>query len=115
MNRLYRIFAIMAAVALTARGGIFVNEITGMKESWYDLDVSRCVKKAQDVGIPAEYWVRESDGVKMFGPWVILAAHPSVTRYTRIQTSLGEGIVLDRHTCQDKNLIDIATTWKGSK
>lgn len=113
MSRLYRIVAIMAAVALTARGGIFMNKATGMKESWYDLDVSNCVKRAQDIGIPAEYHVRE-DGVKMFGPWVILAAHPSVTRYTRIQTSLGEGIVLDRHTCQDQNLIDIATTWKGS-
>ena len=111
MSRLYRIVAIMAAVALTARGGIFMNKATGMKESWYNLDVSKCVKRAQDIGIPAEYHVREEDGVKMFGPWVILAAHPSVTRYTRIQTSLGEGIVLDRHTCSDKNLIDIATTW----
>jgi hypothetical protein len=63
------------------------------------------------MGIPAEYWVRE-DKVKMFGPWVIVAAHPSVTRYTRIQTSLGEGIVLDYHTAGDKNLYDIATDWR---
>ena len=47
----------------------------------------------------------------MFGPWVICAAHPSVTRYTQIETSLGPGIILDYHTVKDKTLIDIATNW----
>lgn len=111
MNRLIRGIATLLAVALTARGGVFMNPATGMKETWYDLDVSRCIKRAQDMGIPCEYWVRE-DGCRMFGKWIVLASHPSITRYTRIQTSLGEGIVLDRHTVDDPNLIDIATTWK---
>ena len=98
----------MLAVLLTAKLGTIQFE--GHKETWYNLDMTRCVRRAQDMGIPAEYWVRE-DGVKMFGPWVILASHPSVTRYTRMQTSLGEGIVLDRHTSNDTALIDIATAW----
>lgn len=103
------VIATLIATVLTARAGTI--DYQGHKETWYDLDMSRVVKRAQDMGIPAEYWVRE-DKVKMFGPWVIVAAHPSVTRYTRIQTSLGEGIVLDYHTAGDKNLYDIATDWK---
>ena len=62
------------------------------------------------MGIPCDYWERE-DGCKMFGPWIIVAAHPSVTRYTFVETSLGTGIVLDRHCVNDPNLYDIATTW----
>ena len=103
------VIATLIATVLTARAGTI--DYQGHKETWYDLDMSRVVKRAQDMGIPAEYWVRE-DKVKMFGPWVIVAAHPSVTRYTRIQTSLGEGIVLDYHTAGDKNLYDIATDWR---
>lgn len=98
------------ATVLTAKIGTIQFE--GHKETWYDLDMSRVVKRAQDLGIPADYWVREEDGVKMFGPWVIVAAHPSVTRYTFVETSLGTGIVLDYHTAGDKNLYDIATDWK---
>ena len=100
----------MTALMLTAKGGVFHNPETGMTEKYYNLSMKRVVRRAQDMGIPAEYWVRD-DGVKMFGPWIICAAHPSVTRYTRLQTSLGEGIVLDTHTAGDKTLIDIATTW----
>ena len=100
----------LTAMMLTAKGGVFCNAQTGLTEKYYNLPMRRVVQRAQDMGIPAEYWVRY-DGVKMFGPWVICAAHPSVTRYTRLQTSLGEGIVLDTHTAGDKTLIDIATTW----
>ena len=63
------------------------------------------------IGMTDLYNVRE-DGVKCYGPFVIVAAHPSVTRYTFVETSLGTGIVLDTHTAKDKGLIDIATTWK---
>ena len=84
-------------------------------ETWYDLPMKNCVKRAQDMGIPCEYWV-DDRGVKMFGPWVIVAAHPSKTRYTTVQTSLGEGIILDYHTTADTELYDIATSWgKGGK
>lgn len=98
------------AVVLTASLGTV--QYNGHKETWYDLDMSRVVKRAQDMGIPAEYWVREEDGVKMFGPWVIVAAHPSKIRYTRLDTSLGEGIILDTHTTGDPDLYDIATDWR---
>lgn len=102
----------LTTLMLTPKGGVFNNPETGYTEKYYNLNMKRVVKRAQDMGIPCEYWVRESDGVKMFGPWVIVAAHPSVTRYTRVQTSLGEGIVLDYHTVKDgRALLDIATTW----
>ena len=93
---------------LTAQLGTV--QYNGHKETWYNLDMSRCVKRAQDMGIPCEYWERE-DGCKMFGPWVIVAADPSVTRYTFIETSRGTGIVLDRHTAGDPKLYDLAVTW----
>lgn len=100
---------LLAMTVLTAVKG--VNNFCGHTEKYYNLPMRKVVKRAQDMGIPCEYWVRE-DGVKMFGPWVICAAHPSVTRYTRIDTSLGPGIVLDYHTVySDKTLIDIATNW----
>lgn len=100
----------LTAMMLTAKSGVFHNPETGLTEKYYNLNMTRVVKRAQNMGIPAEYWVRD-DGVKMFGPWIICAAHPSVTRYTRLRTSLGEAIVLDTHTAGDKILIDIATTW----
>ena len=105
-----RFITVLAALVLTARMGVLHNTDTGLTEKYYNMNMSRVVQRAQDVGIPCDYWVRD-DGVKMFGPWVILASHPSVTRYTRLQTSLGEGIVLDRHTVNDEKLIDIAVEW----
>lgn len=98
----------MAAVILTAKIGTV--QFNGHKETWYNRPMGRVVKNAQNMGINIDYWVRE-DGVKMFGPWVIVASHPSVTRYTFVDTSLGTGIVLDRHTAGDPNLYDIATAW----
>lgn len=100
----------LTALMLTPKGGVFTNE-AGYKETWYNLKMDKVVSRTdQALGMTDLYWVRE-DGVKMYGPWVIVAAHPSVTRYTRLQTSLGEGIVLDTHTTGDKTLIDIATAW----
>ena len=82
----------------------------GHIETYYNLNMERVVQNAKDAGIPCDYWVDEN-GVKHFGPWVIVASHPSVTRYSFVETSLGTGIVLDRHTVSDPNLYDIATTW----
>lgn len=101
--------ATLLAVVLTAKLGTI--QYNGHTETWYDLDMSKVVANAQAAGIPCEYSVR-ADGVKCFGEWVIVASHPSVTRYTFVETSLGTGIVLDRHTCQDTELYDIATDWK---
>ena len=108
-NYLIRVLATLTAVVLTAKAGTI--QYDGHKETWYNLKMDRVVSRAQNMGIPADYWVRE-DGVKMFGPWVIVAADKSKTRYTRLQTSLGEGIILDYHTAGDKNLYDIATDWR---
>jgi len=98
---------LLTALILTAAlGRITYN---GHTETWYNLPMNNVVVRAQKL-IPAEYWVRE-DGVKMFGQWVIVAGHKSKTRYTRVQTSLGEGIILDYHTTNDPELYDIAVNW----
>lgn len=104
---------LLTALILTAAlGRITYGNHT---ESWYDLPMNRVVTNAQEAGIPCEYWVRD-DGVKMFGEWVIVASHPSVPRYSLVETSLGTGIILDRHSVDNVNLYDIATVWKkGSK
>ena len=107
-----RVITTLFAIILTAKLGTV--QYNGHTETWYDLPMQRVVQRAQDMGIPCEYWVRD-DGVKCFGPWVIVAAHPSKTRYTFIDTSLGAGIILDTHTKSETELYDIATTWKGEK
>lgn len=106
---LYQFLIMAAAVILTAKAGKIAYN--GHIETWYDKPMARVVQRAQNMGIPVDYWERE-DGCKMFGPWVIVAAHPSKTRYTFVDTSLGKGIILDFHTCYDKpELYDIATSW----
>lgn len=102
------LFQGVLAVVLTASLGRI--QFNGHSETYYNLPMQNIVQRAQNIGIPCEYWER-SDGVKMFGPWIIVAAHSSKIRYSRIQTSLGEGIILDTHTTNDTELIDIATTW----
>lgn len=100
---------LLTALILTAAlGRITYGNHT---ETWYDLPMNKVIQRSQDAGIPCEYWIDER-GVKMFGQWVIVAAHKSKTRYTFVDTSLGEGIILDYHTCSDKELYDIATDWK---
>ena len=97
-------------LALILTAGLGKVTYQGHIETWYNLPMQNVVQRAQDMGIPCKYSVRE-DGVKMFGPWVICAAHPSKIRYTRIDTSLGEGIILDTHEMPDEELIDIAVEW----
>ena len=107
-----RLIRVLLAVVLTASLGRVQYE--GHTETWYDLDMSKVIERSDKaIGLNDMYWVRE-DGVKMYAQWVICAAHPSKIRYSRIQTSLGEGIILDTHTSKDTELIDIATTW-GTK
>lgn len=108
-NNVIRGITTLLTIILTASLGRI--QFGAHTETWYDLDMSKVVANAQAAGIPCEYSVRE-DGVKCFGPWVIVAAHPSIPRFSLVETSLGTGIVLDRHTCQDAELIDIATDWK---
>lgn len=107
--RVIRGLVTLFTIALTARLGVV--DYNGHTETWYDLPMNRVVESAQNMGIPAEYWVRD-DGVKMFGQWVIVAAHPSKIRYSTVQTSLGEGIILDAHEVDNTELYDIATDWR---
>lgn len=101
---------ILFAVVLTAKLGTIQYE--GHKETWYDLPMQNVIARAdKDIGMTDLHWIRE-DGVHMYGPYIVCAAHPSKIRYTFVQTSLGEGIILDTHTANDTELIDIATTWK---
>lgn len=104
-----RVLMILATAILTAKLGTI--QYNGHTETWYNLPMKNCVQRAQNMGIPCEYWI-DDRGVKMFGQWVIVAAHPSKVRYTFVDTSLGKGIILDFHTCYDKQeLYDIATSW----
>ena len=104
-----RVLSMILAVILTAKLGTI--QYKGHKETWYNLNMNKVVERADSaIGLDNMYWVRD-DGCKMYGPWVIVAAHPSKTRYTFVETSRGTGIILDTHTVADKELIDIATTW----
>lgn len=82
-----------------------VNYYNGNKETYYNLDMSGVIANAQAMGIQGNYWVR-SDGVRMYGDYVIVAAQ--MNKGSIVQTSLGTGIVLD--WCQ-AGTIDIATIW----
>ncbi|MBQ9277195.1 MAG: hypothetical protein IJ224_01030 [Lachnospiraceae bacterium] len=96
---------------LTASGG--VNYYGDQKETYYNLNMNNVVNNAQNAGIEGDYWVRD-DGVKMYGEYVIIAANQEVHPYgTTVDTSLGEGIVLDTGTFATNNptQVDIATEW----
>lgn len=108
-KRVIRGITSILALVLTAKLGTI--QYQGHKETWYNLDMSKVVERTDNaIGMTDLYWVRD-DGVKMYGFWVIVAAHPSVTRYSFVETSLGQGVVLDTHTVNDPNLYDIATDW----
>ena len=109
--RVNRIGVLLAAV-LTARIGTI--NFNGHKETWYDLDMSRIVAKADAYyGLENVYQVRE-DGIKTYNGFVIVAAKKPYG--TVVETSRGIGLVLDVHTVEnDKELVDIATAWKGGK
>lgn len=104
-----RVIATLMAVILTAKlGRITYN---GHQETFYNLPMQKVVERSdRAMGLKDMYWVRD-DGCKMYGQWVIVAAHPSVTRYSLVETSRGTGIVLDTHTAGDVNLYDLAVAW----
>lgn len=101
------------ASTLTRRGG--VNYYNGQKETWYNLDMSAVYAKADaNFGRHHKKWTRE-DGVKCYGPYVVLAVPFDVYPYgtTDIPTSLGLGIALDTGAFAEtnKNQVDIAVSW----
>ena len=96
---------------LTPSGG--VNYYGDQKETYYNLNMNNVVNNARNSGIEGEYWVRD-DGVKMYGDKVIVAANQDVHPYgSTVETSLGEGIVLDTGSFAVGNptQVDIATDW----
>ena len=101
------------ASVLTKKGG--VNYFKGTKETYYNLDMTRIYAKADaNFGKHHRKWTRE-DGVKCYGPYVVLAVPFDVYPYgtTDIPTSLGLGIALDTGAFAEtnKNQIDIAVDW----
>ena len=83
------------------------------EETWYNLNMSRVVQRADAYyGLKDVYKVRD-DGVKTYNGFVICAGNYSEHPYgSTVETSRGIGIILD-HTGKgtDKTLIDIATNW----
>lgn len=96
---------------LTAESGTFTFE--GHTETYYNLDMSVVVQVAQSRGIAGEYHVR-SDGVKMLGDYIMVAACYDIHPYgCLMNTSLGMGIVVDTggFVAWNPTGCDIATTW----
>lgn len=101
------------AGVLTKKGG--VNYYKGQKETYYNLDMTRIYEKAdKNFGSHHKKWIRD-DGVKMYGPYVVLAVPFDVYPYgtTDIPTSLGLGIALDtgKFAETNKNAVDVAVDW----
>lgn len=88
-------------------------------ETYYNLDMSRCVEIMRDLGFSEEeypYWIRD-DGAKMLGPYVMIAAKLDIRpKGTIIETSLGLGIVSDTaakitYKLRGDTHIDVACDW----
>lgn len=83
------------------------------QETYYNLNMSGVVRIMRRMGINDAYWVR-SDGVKMLGNYVMVAADLSIRpRGSLVQTSLGMGRVCDTGTFiySNRTQLDIATAW----
>ena len=103
---------LLVATVLTAKQG--VNYFNGQKETWYNLNMNRVIKRANETfWTDKAYWIDER-GVKRYGKYVIVAAPYDVHPWgSLVETSLGTGIVLDTGAFAEtnKNQIDIATSW----
>lgn len=101
---------------LTKEGG--VNYYNGIKETYYNLDMSYVVELMRYEGYSEEdypYSVSDENGCKMLGNYIMVAAN--LDRYpkgTIVETSLGMGIVCDtgEFAISNPNQFDIAVTWK---
>ena len=83
------------------------------KETYYNLNMSGVVKIMRNLGYNYEYWVR-NDGVKMYGPFIMVAANLNLRpRGSIIKTSLGWGLVCDTGDFAKTNptQLDIAVSW----
>lgn len=86
------------------------------KETYYNLNMSGVVSIMRRMGFSESeypYNVR-ADGVKCLGPYVMVAAHLGQRpRGSKVQTSLGTGLVCDTggFAANNPTQIDIATAW----
>ena len=86
------------------------------KETYYNLNMNGVVSIMRRMGFSESeypYNVR-ADGVKCLGPYVMVAAHLGKRpRGSKVQTSLGAGIVCDTGGFASSNptQIDVATAW----
>lgn len=86
------------------------------KETYYNLNMSGVVSIMRRQGFSeAEYpYNVRADGVKCLGPYVMVAAHLGKRpRGSKVQTSLGTGLVCDTGGFAANNpaQIDVATAW----
>jgi 5'-3' exonuclease len=83
------------------------------KETYYNLNMSGVVNTMRRMGNYDAYWVR-SDGCKMLGNYVMIAANLSKhPRGSIVKTSVGLAIVCDTggFAKNNPNQVDIATNW----
>lgn len=84
------------------------------KETFYNLPMEGVIQKMKENGFNYEYWIR-SDGVRMYGDYVMVAADLSLRpRGSIVDTTLGTGIVCDtgQFIYLDPYQLDIAVTWE---
>lgn len=106
-----KLIPVLLGVILTAQLGRITYD--GHMETYYNLNMRYVCKRAAENGIQLDYWVR-ADGVKMIGPYVIVAADWNIHPYgSEVETSRGTGLVLDTgdFTKDDPSTVDIAVTW----
>ena len=83
------------------------------RETFYNLNMTHIVSRMSALGYEYDYWVRD-DGVKMYGPFVMVAANLRTRPLgTIVPTSLGEGIVVDTGSfvASEPNGLDVAVCW----
>lgn len=87
-----------------------INYYYGTLETYYNLDMSGVVEWMHSLGYSGEYWVR-SDGVKMLGDYIMVAADYSwMPKGSILETSLGLAMVCDTGE-GGWYWTDIATDW----
>ncbi len=91
------------------------GSITGPsgKETYYNLNMSGCISIMNSRGYNEPYWVR-SDGVKMYGYYVMCAAGLGIRpKGSIVESSNGLAIVVDTGGFASRNprQLDLAVTW----
>ena len=83
------------------------------KETYYNLNMSGCINIMNGYGFNEPYWVR-SDGVKMYGYYVMCAAGLGIRpKGSIVESSNGLAIVVDTggFAARNPRQLDIAVTW----